>query len=178
VVEVYPITTPASLLKLHPKAQSICVRLRDPRGRTFVTRYFHGCYERGRSICFYKPTKKKTGDVWVNHYRDPQTDELRFYSIYGGKMAGILTQSMCREMFFRSLRTLSRTIEQVQNMQIIGQFHDEIVVDWQPTGGFGAGVSFSLEAAVAEVENAMSDPGALTGFPLVAEVKYDYRYTK
>lgn len=178
-VEVYPIVTPKSLTDLHPAAQSICVRLIDPRGRTFVTRYFHGCYERGRNICFYKPTKKKTGDVWVNHYRDPKTDEIRFYSIYGGKLAGILTQSMCREMFFRSLRVLTRSLEKVQNMQIIGQFHDEIVVDWQPTGHSKPGDTwFSLSAAVAEVEHAMTDAGTLTGFPLEAEVKYDYRYTK
>jgi len=177
-VEVYPITTPASLVKLHPKgAQSICVKLRTAGGTTLVRRYFHGCYIRGKSICFYKPTSKKSGDVWVNNYRDPKTGERRFFSIYGGKLAGILTQSMCREMFFTSLRRMRRIIEENRfiNLQIIGQFHDEIVLDWWPDGATG---SVDLGEAKRLLEIAMSDPDSLTKFPLEADVKDDYRYTK
>lgn len=177
-VEIYPITTPPSLARLHPNAQSICVRLADPTGRTFLRRYFHGCYIRGRNVCYYKPTSKKSGDVWVNHYRDPKSDEIRFYSIYGGKLAGILTQSMCREMFFNSLRNLQHTLNTVTNADIIGQFHDEIVVDWRPQVTSSRFTELSLSTTTRVVEVAMSDPGTLHGFPLVADVKHDYRYTK
>jgi DNA polymerase len=174
-VEIERCPTPESLEKLHPKAQSIRVELLDPHGRPFAMRYFHGCYIRGKNICFYKPTSKKTGDVWVNHYKDPKTGEIRFYSIYGGKLAGILTQSMCREMFFASLRQLQRNVDSFHNMEIIGQFHDEIVVDWWPGDQVP---SVTLERAMTVVETAMSNPGALIGFPLEADVKHDYRYTK
>lgn len=177
-VEIYPITTPASLVALHPKAQSICVRLIGPGGRTFLHRYFHGAYVRGRNICYYKPSDLKSGDVWKSHYRDPKTDDIRFYSIYGGKLAGILTQSMCREMFFNSLRKLQRHLEKVPNVEIIGQFHDEIVVDWQPQPAELWERTISLDVAERLVNNCMSDPGSLVGFPLVADVKHDYRYTK
>jgi hypothetical protein len=174
-VRVERFSPPASLTKLHKDAQSIEVILYAPNGTVYLKRYFHGCYMRGRNICFYKPTKKKSGDVWVNHYKDPKTGEIRFYSIYGGKLAGILTQSMCREMFFTSLRKLHAALEFVPNVQIIGQFHDEIVLDWwldQATH------SLTLEQAELLLESKMSDPDTLIGFPLEADVKHDYRYTK
>lgn len=176
-VRVLHAVTPSNLLKLHPGAQSICVMLVNPTGFTLLRRYFHGCYVRGRNICFYKPTEKKSGDVWVNHYRDPKTNEIRFYSIYGGKLAGILTQSMCREMFFRSLRKLGSRLrrDRCTNVQIIGQFHDEIVLDWWPTM---APSGYALDYAMKVLEVCMSDPGSLVGFPLEADVKHDYRYTK
>ena len=176
-VEVRKIETPRSLLALHPGAQSICVRLRTAGGSLLVKRYFHGCYIRGKSICFYKPTSKKSGDVWVSNYRDPKTGEIRFFSIYGGKLSGILTQSMCREMFFTALRRMNRIIRENRftNLQIIGQFHDEIVLDWWPEVTTG---SVGLDEAKRLLEIAMSDPDSLTKFPLVADVKDDYRYTK
>jgi len=176
-VEVYTIGTPNSLQKLHPGAKSITVRVKDMYGTVLVRRYFHGCYVRGRNICFYKPTSKKSGDVWVNHYKDPKTGEIRFFSIYGGKLAGILTQSLCREMFFTSLSKLKRKLEEnrIPNVQIIGQFHDEIVLDWWPDGATNA---WSLDYAKTMLEACMSDPGTLVEFPLEADVKHDYRYTK
>lgn len=167
--------TPDSLVALHPGAQSIEVSIRDVNGFRIVRRYFHGCYIRGRNVCYYKPSELKSGDLWRAHYRDPKTDQIRFYSVYGGKLAGILTQSLCREMFFRSLRLLQGKVRHVPNAQIVGQFHDEIVLDWWPDVATG---SVSLEEAKSILERAMSDSGRLRGFPLEADVKDDYRYTK
>lgn len=167
--------TPASLRDLHPKAQSIEVIILDDLNVKLVRRYFHGCYIRGRNVCYYKPSELKSGDLWRNHYTDPATGQRRFYSVYGGKLAGILTQSLCREMFFHSLRTLRVMLLGVPNVQIVGQFHDEIVLDWWPDGATG---SVSLQQAQRILAKAMSDVGSLRGFPLVADVKNDYRYTK
>ena len=167
--------TPDSLLALHPKAQSIEVVIRDAEGVRRVRRYFHGCYIRGRNVCYYKPSELKSGDLWRAYYRDPSTDQIRFYSVYGGKLAGILTQSLCREMFFHSLRTLRSMLLGVPNVQIVGQFHDEIVLDWWPDVTTG---SVTLEKAQTILAKAMSDVGSLRGFPLEADVKQDYRYTK
>jgi hypothetical protein len=174
-VQVTRAATPMSLIKLHKDAVSIEVQLIAPNQVVYLRRFFHGCYMRGRNVCFYKPTEKKSGDVWVNHYRDPKTGEIRFYSLYGGKLAGILTQSMCREMFFTCLRKLNDSVYWVPNLQIIGQFHDEIVLDWWPDRTTS---SLTLEQAENLLKRHMSNPDTLIGFPMAAEVKHDYRYTK
>ena len=55
----------------------------DPAGRCstrtatpFLTRYFHGCYMRGRNVGYYKPSERKTGDLWKNHFTDPKTKQV------------------------------------------------------------------------------------------------------
>ena len=151
---------------------------RDPRGvkNWVMDRMFHGLYMRGNDVCFYKPSDRKTGDLWKNHYRDPKTGKIVFYKLYGGKLAGILVQSMCRELFFDSLQQLHKKLAAVPNVKIVGQFHDEIVLDWKPDiGGYGV----SLERAKELMALAMSNVRpSFEGFPLQAEIKDDYRYTK
>jgi DNA polymerase len=186
-----PITTPASLLKQHPGAQSLVMELWSTvnayRTYPILQRVFHGCYTRGRNICIYKPSERKTGDMWSSHFVDPKTKKVRFYDIYGGKLAGILTQSMCREMFFHALLGLDKDMRGVANAKIVGQFHDEIVVDWVPPQ---AGVDFpqedpieyyglSYDATKILVEDAMTQVSAqFDGFPLEADIKSGYRYIK
>lgn len=164
--------TPASLAAQHPGAQSVmlCVENPDLLLRPFLMRKFHGCYMRGRNVGYYKPSDRKTGDLWKNHYTDPKTKQLRFYELYGGKLAGILTQSFCRELFFLVLWQVQAWADRFGHT-VVGQFHDEIVVDWTPGGR-------SLELTEAEMRRLMSDPGIVTGFPLAAEVKSAYRYIK
>lgn len=169
-VHVLRAETPASLEKIHPGAQSLLIVVRDDRGGEFMRRIFHGVYERGRSLCYYKPTEKKSGPVWVNHFKDPKTKQVRFYNIYGGKLAGILTQSLCRQMFFQSLTKVDDWVSRTPNVQLIGQFHDEIVLDWQPG-------DTSLAQAKVMLESNMSVT-RLRGFPLAADIKDAYRYIK
>jgi hypothetical protein len=184
-----PITTPATLLKQHPGAQSLVMELwsTQPTHKPILQRVFHGCYTRGRNICIYKPSERKTGDAWTSHFVDPKTKKVRFYDIYGGKLAGILTQSMCREMFFHALLGLDKDLRGVANAKIIGQFHDEIVVDWVPPQ---AGVDFPQEDPIEYyglsydttkilVEDAMTKVSDhFKGFPLEADIKSGYRYIK
>ena len=166
------ITTPKSLQKQHPGAISIRLRVML-NGTRFLVRYFHGCHVRGRNICYYKPSDRKTGDLWKNHYVDQKTKQVRFYELYGGKLAGILTQSFCRELFFRSLQQVAIWAWQYSDsVTLVGQFHDEIVVDWRPGG------RLDLEVSKQMLERMMSDPGSVVSFPLAAEIKHDYRYTK
>lgn len=170
-VEVCHGATPTSLLKQHPKgAQSLLVILRRADGSEFMRRIFHGVYERGRSLCYYKPSERKTGDLWTNHFTDPKTKQVRFYSIYGGKLAGILTQSLCRQLFFSVLAEVSGWASHRENVEVVGQFHDEIVLDWKPG-------TTSLDMTKLEL-NSMMTRCELTGFPLEADIKHDYRYTK
>lgn len=172
-----PFDPPASLRAQHPGARSIRMQLWAEHDTEFVLeRVFHGCYMRGTDVCFYKPSDRKTGDLWKNHYRDPKTGKVVFYKLYGGKITGILVQSMCREMFFDGMKGLFVLLKDVPNATPIGQFHDELVTSWVPSNETGA---VTLDQAMSLVETAMSMPRySFRGFPLEADVKNDYRYTK
>lgn len=166
--------TPKSLLKLHPGAISIEVRVIQPYGGVYLTRVFHGCYRRGRQISYYKPSALVSGDSWSSSYMDPKTKTRKYYSIYGGKLTGILTQSLCREIFFESLWAFAGWAEKYPNVKLVGQFHDEIVVDYTP----GPNNEYpSLDDTVDALEDYMSKC-TIARFPLSAEVKHDYRYIK
>ena len=186
-----PIKTPDTLLAQHPGAQSIVMELRHSlklNSTPILQRVFHGCYTRGRNICIYKPSERKTGDKWSSNFVDPKTKKVRFYDIYGGKLAGILTQSMCREMFFYSMEKLDGEVNDIANAAIVGQFHDEIVVDWVPstvTSPFPApengrqNYGLGYEAMLALVESIMTTVDTrFFGFPLEADIKSGYRYIK
>lgn len=175
-VVVEHVDTPLSLLKQHGTAQSIRVQMSSKDGIVILNRYFHGCYMRGRNICYYKPSELKSGKLWKQTFTNPKTKQEQYYSVYGGKLAGILTQSFCREIFFWVLREVAVWADRHSNVQLIGQFHDEMVLDWGTDETARTGIS--LEAAKADLEQMMSDAGPFVGFPLGAEIKHDYRYTK
>lgn len=163
--------TPATLLRQNPGVISVGMIMSTSDGVSVMKRYFHGCYMRGRNVAYYKPSDRKTGDLWRATFTDPKTKQLRYYELYGGKLAGILTQSLCREIF---MHVLHRTNAwwRGDNVTVVGQFHDEIVLDWKP----GA---IPLHEAEARMGTLMSTPPAwLAGFPLDAEIKSDYRYIK
>lgn len=170
-LELTRFPTPKSLQRQHPDAQSIQLVIKSSSNQVFLRRIFHGCYPRGRNVGYYKPSDRKTGDLWKNHYTDPKTKQVRFYELYGGKLTGILTQSFCRELFFRSLVNVDRWARRHSNVTPIGQFHDEIIVDWVPG-------PVPYDEAFDKLTTFMSDPGLVTSFPLAAEVKSDYRYIK
>lgn len=173
----FKVPTPDSLKAQHPGARSMGMQLSNTvTAKAILTRVFHGVYRRGRQICYYKPSDRKTGQLWRAHYVHPKTKKTTFYSIYGGKLSGILTQSLCREMFMRSLNVLRNTIDSYSNLKLVGQFHDEIVVEWSPSTRVDA---ISLKDFMKRMQTAMSyvEP-ELEGFPLTAEIKADWRYTK
>jgi hypothetical protein len=151
--------------------QSIEMLVHHPVAGTLLKRYFHGCYRRGRNVAYHKPSDRKTGDLWKNHYVDPKTKQVRFFELYGGKLAGILTQSLCREIFMRAAVSVAQWCEQSNQLQLVGQFHDELVVDWMP------GILSSV-VAEEDLKVRMSDAAPMKSFPLAAEVHSDYRYIK
>jgi len=72
----------------------------------------------------------------------------------------------------QSLANVHRWCETTNGqVRLVGQFHDEIVLDWKP-GTRG------LEHCKTTLTTLMSDPGKVASFPLAAEIKDDYRYTK
>ena len=124
-VEIVAINTPASVTKLYPKARSISMNL-VVDGLVVVRRVFHGAHMMGNDVVYVKPSETVNGQPW--NVRWTKAGQSGFWKIYGGKLAGILTQSFCREIFFQSLDKLARTLEGAPNLMLIGQFHDEIIV--------------------------------------------------
>ena len=175
---IQPETPPASLQEMHPGAINLQLSVRHTKHNTvFMQRFFVGCHMVGNNIGYYKPNETIAGKPWKNTFRDPKTGQTKRYTIYGGKLAGILTQSFCRELFFRVLRDVSYDMT-YPNLKLIGQFHDEIVLEWSPIESVeDREQAVTLESAVRQLELLMSD-SPVPNFPLAAEVKYDHRYTK
>ncbi len=168
--------TPKSLLRQAEadglEVSSVQMSLVDGKtGQVILQRMFHGCYLRGNNIAFYKPSALKTGDPWKMRYVDPKTGLNRRYELYGGKLVGILTQSLCRELFFRDLLSFSNILSAYDNVRLIGQFHDEIVVEWEP----GA---LSLKRLHDIMRDKMSQSQLLPDLPMAVEVKHAHRYIK
>lgn len=162
--------TPMSLRKHHPGCVSVVVSILH-EGETFTTRILQGLYRRGRDLVYHKPKETRGGPVWTDTFINQKTKRPDFYRIYGGKLAGILTQSFCRELFFRGMSRLERELP--YGAELIGQFHDELVVDWDPSR-----CQVPLEDVSEIMYQAMVGETKFVGFPFEAEVKHDYRYTK
>ena len=180
------VVSPRSLEAQHPGVHTLLIEFCVGHEVLF-SRLFHGVYMRGRDVCFYKPTSLKSGKLWKDSYMDPKTKRTTFYKLYGGKLAGILTQSLCRELFFNSLllwkkevrAPQARVSESPTNVKMIGQFHDEIVIDWKPPHD---PFDWELEQTIQVLQKVMSTPRlknlTLDSFPLEAAVAHDYRYIK
>ena len=66
---------------------------------------------------------------------------------------------------------LDQRLDLVPNATIIGQFHDEVVVDWVPG-------PTPMDQVIAIMEDVMSKSPTHPALPMGFEVKHDYRYTK
>lgn len=170
-VWISPFTTPKALQLIHPGARSLRVEM-FIGSTSFLSRVFPGCYLRGRDVIYHKASSKVNGPLWTDTYVNPKTKLLAYHKVYGGKLTGILIQSMCRQMFFNSLKLLSQALDGT-GVEIVGQFHDEIVVDWNP-----GRTKLPLDKVLSIMESCMSDPGLLKGFPLEADIKHAHRYIK
>lgn len=179
-VELHPIACPSSLTKQHNAAHpgwpiiSIMMDVVTSDGSMFLRRVIHGVYPFGRGFRYYKPTSRKTGDLWTDQFTNPKTKQIQHYTIYGGKLSGLLTQSFCREMFMHSLKDVWIWTEGSANVDLIGQFHDEIVLDWVP---LGTSPGYDLDEAKAKLHRSMTNT-IVPGFPLDAEINSSYRYIK
>lgn len=181
VLSFSTLSAPKSLTLQDPKADtSLFIRLYQPLsswGEPVLKRLFHGIFRNGRSVCFYKPSELKNGDLWSPSYVNPKTKQRENYSLYGGKLAGILTQSLCREIFFNQLQHVHRWTSMYSNVDLIGQFHDEIVLDWLPDSEKGGERTMGLEETMHLLKQSLTTP-VLPELPLAAEVKSAYRYIK
>ena len=161
-----------SIQALHPGAQDARVTLTRKSDMAYMARIFRGVYRKGRQLVYHKPSSAMSGPVWKDNFVDPKTKRSKHYTIYGGKLAGILTQSFCREIFFDSLWRVEARVNEDPGLKLVGQFHDEIVVEYSPDGA---------QRDLAEVVQMLKREMQLTevpNFPLAAEVNYSHRYIK
>jgi DNA polymerase I-like protein with 3'-5' exonuclease and polymerase domains len=173
-VTITPTSAPESLQVQtnHEVTTSLRIAMRLNDSTLLFTRVIHGAHLKGRNIGYWKPSERKTGDLWVDRFTNPKTKQVQAYSMYGGKLSGILTQSLCRELFFDSLRAVHAWVGKYPNVKLVGQFHDEIVVEWFPQPG-----KPNLPQTMEVMRMYMTETH-LPGFPLDAEIKSDFRYTK
>ena len=173
-VKIFTVSAPQSLRDQtrNPDLSSLRIQLYLHDNHIMVDRVIHGTRIVGRNIQYWKPSERKTGDLWTDTWMNPKTKRQQPFTVYGGKLSGLLTQSLCREVFFDSLRDVHSRLAKFPgvNVSLVGQFHDEIVLDWRP----GA---LSLDSTKAMLNDCMSHT-VLPEFPLAAEIKHDYRYTK
>lgn len=148
--------------------------------RKLMTRVIHGVHEHGRQVRYWKPSDRKTGPLWKDTFMHPKTKRETPYTVYGGKLAGLLTQSLCREIFFAVLLKVRTHFAPYANVNLVGQFHDEIVMDWTPPHEGGVSLEDAMQGLkeIMQIGSMPEDWQILPGFPLAAVVKSDYRYTK
>lgn len=145
-----------------------------------AVRYFPGVYTHGKDVCYMKTRLSKSGPLWSTEwFKDGQRGRFK---LYGGKLAGILTQSLAREVFFDRALALEHALQRDSpNAKIIGQFHDELVIDWHPTPGTFAddarGWEVSVTTLAAGIRHVMVK-SPLPGLPIDVTVDRDYRYIK
>ena len=187
-VRMTPFVLP-TVSEVHPGATSICIRIFQPGTKdALITRFVHGVYSVGRGLAYYKATEtlgdkglwsnvNETATQKANQGKKPNQKRVQILNtVYGGKVAGIVTQSLCREVFFERLERLDKVLETTQNIGIVGQFHDEVIVEWWPRDPQleGSISAHHLETVMHEV---MSE-SSLIDFPLDAEIKHAHRYIK
>jgi len=139
-----------------------------------MRRVFHGVYFQGRDLQYYKPSSNKTGPAWKRSYPDPKSGRTMFYKLYGGKLAGILTQSLCREIFFQHLLDLDYMLSKEEGVRMVGQFHDEVIVEYDGTK--------SCTMTPSDVTNlltmVMRKSDLVPKLPMAVEVKHARSYIK
>lgn len=139
-------------------------------GKKIFSRLWHGVRieldEKERSEVTYAVAdeRKTAAEPWKRVNAKGQK-----FKLYGGKLTGTLIQSLARELYFWQLAKL----QVVLNCPIIGQLHDEVVVEWVPECGQ------SLQLVESEIERAMTQvPWYLENCPVRVKVSHAPRYIK
>lgn len=141
------------------------------RGQLRFQRLFPGFVSQQGRLRYLRGSSTQSGPLWKEGYIHPKTKQFKHYELYGGKLTGIFIQSLCREIFFHKLRLLEST-PGTKPAELIGQFHDEAVLDWTPNTGV------DLDRTKEWVKVRMSGAPWGLNFPLEVDVKSNYRYNK
>ena len=72
------------------------------------------------------------------------------------------------------MSVLDSELAQIPNASIVGQFHDELVVEWSPQYQGDS----SHENVRRIMESSMSSSNIVRGFPLASEINSSHKYIK
>lgn len=176
-VEFTELETDSNIRAIVPAACDIAMVVYDNQDAVFFQRVFRGVYERNGDVCYMKPSALKSGPLWQTHWT--KNGQRGPHKLYGGKLTGILVQSLCREIFFNSLVDLQHRLQNLPYAKIVGQFHDEIVVELDATEAkiLGMTAAEAITTVKHKMRLAMTS-SSLPGFPLDSEIKSAHRYLK
>lgn len=140
-------------------------------GTKIFTRMWRGAYltrsKFGDEVVYHKsPSAPNMNKLWTDYVIDPDTKRRIYNKLYGGKLTGVLVQSMARELFFKMVSDIA--IQLPPNCLMVGQFHDEVVLD------VPLDMTDYIERRVVEIMSSSSYPM----LPIGCEVKHAYRYIK
>ena len=169
--------TDSNIRAIVPGASDIAMVVYNNQDAVIFQRVFRGVYERNGDVCYMKPSALKSGPLWQTHWT--KNGQRGPHKLYGGKLTGILVQSLCREIFFNSLVDLQHRLQNLPYVKIVGQFHDEIVVELDATEAEMLGMTAA--EAITTVKHKMGlamTSSSLPGFPLDSEIKSAHRYLK
>lgn len=124
----------------------------------------------GTEVTYHRtPVSPSKHKLWVDHSIDSDTQEKYTNKLYGGRLTGILIQSIAREIFFSMLKEINKHL---QGIKMVGQFHDEVVIEVPA-------YVYSQAAIDAEIRlvDLMSDSPS-SELPIGSSASSDYRYIK
>lgn len=169
MLEIDTQAAPQSLKEQTNHGTTLVVSLYQ-KNTLWFRRYFHGIHQVGRNFQYYRAADTANGALWRDGYMHPKKKVFVPFTIYGGKMAGIITQSFCREIFFRITAAVSTWCDQAPaERTLIGQFHDELIVDHTGT---------DHAAARSRMQELMQPAHLVPSLPIHAKVLSNYRYNK
>lgn len=145
------------------------------RGSILFSRSWRGVWMEGNEVYYHEAPD--SGPLWLKDYEvevvDPSTGKktirIEHPKLYGGKITGVLVQSFARELFFDAAVRLKKNRPSIP---LMGQFHDEIVADWNPVGLL---TMYELEAVML---HEFTTHDRFPGLPVDATVQHAYRYIK
>lgn len=149
----------------------LTMSLYEPDGTRIFTRAWRGAYlsrsKFGTEVVYHKsPSAPNMNKLWTDYVIDPDTKRRIYNKLYGGKLTGVLVQSMARELFFKMVSDIA--IQLPSNCLMVGQFHDEVVLD------VPLDMTDYIERRVESIMSSSSYPA----LPIGCEVKHAYRYIK
>ena len=124
----------------------------------------------GTEVTYHRtPVSPSKHKLWVDHSIDSDTQEKYTNKLYGGRLTGILIQSIAREIFFFMLKEINMNMP---GLKMVGQFHDEVVIEVRAPSH-----SQAVMGAQIRLEDLMSTSPS-SELPISSSASSDYRYIK
>lgn len=123
----------------------------------------------GTEVTYHRtPVSPSKHKLWVDHSIDSDTQKKYPNKLYGGRLTGILIQSIAREIFFSMLKEINKHMR----VKMVGQFHDEVVIE-VPASSYSQA---AMDAETMLVDLMSTSPSS--ELPISSSAGSNYRYIK